>query len=176
MEKVFVIGDSRTGTTSLHRFFLDLGLKSIHYYLDQAKLVPPIHTDYQGNWQRLKKFYLQTSYEAFSDFPTRFYYREIFELFPKARFILSRRESVEKWQQSMRNFFIKRGKQIDLDHLTRVHVDFNESIRELFAAHPEAHFLELVIDEDSRENSVKLKSFLNMSSSRASLKKLNATR
>ena len=175
MEKVFVIGDSRTGTTSLHKFLLDLGYNSIHYYVDVENLVLPIHTDYEGNWQRLRNFYLTTSYNAFSDFPTRFYYKEIFELFPNAYFILSMRESVETWQKSMRKYFIDRGKQIDLKHLTNVHIDYNEKIKKLFAAHPEARFLELVIDANSDENSNRLKAFLNKSSSPATLRKLNSS-
>lgn len=176
MDKIFVLGDSRTGTTSLHRFFLDLGYDSIHYYPKEANLVDPIHDDWRGNWKRLKLFYLNTSHNAFSDFPTRFFYKEIFKLFPEAFYILTLRESVAKWRQSMRNYFTKQGQDIDLDHLTWVHNYLNAGIRKLFAAHQEARFLELIIDEDSESNSEKLKAFLHKHPSPVSLQKLNVSK
>ncbi len=46
---IFVIGDSRTGTTSMHNFFQAHGLRSIHYFIDQAAISSPIHLDYEEN-------------------------------------------------------------------------------------------------------------------------------
>ena len=182
MERVFVLGDSRTGTTSLHRFFLDLGYNSIHYYNDLEGLSVPMYRDYDGNWQILKKFYLTTSYNAFSDYPTRFYWKEIVDLFPDAYYILSMRKSIETWQESMSKYFAKRdnknnfGLKINIDKLTKIHIELNQQIQGFFYERPASHFIDLVIDEDSDLNSEKLKRFLEKEASSVKLKKHNHTK
>ena len=182
MDRVFILGDSRTGTTSLHKFFLDLGYNSIHYYANLEGLQRPISSDLDGNWQKLKKFYLTTSYNAFSDYPTRIFYKELYDLFPESYFILSKRESLEKWKSSMRSFFAKRGNKtdwgmkIDIEALAKRYVNGNEEIARFFAERPDARFLELTIDADSEANSEALKAFLSRRDSPVTLKKLNQTR
>lgn len=174
MQRVFVLGDSRTGTTSLHRFFMDLGFNSIHFYLDEAGIRRPASRYYAENWSRLKEFYLSSPYNAFSDYPTRIFYRDIYELFPDAYFILSERASSEIWRKSAAKYFPAQGVEVDVDKRTKIYDAQNKAIREFFAGRPGARFLCVTIDDDSEKNSQTIKKFLGVRSL-ALLHKLNAS-
>jgi Sulfotransferase domain len=84
--KIFGVGLSRTGTTSLHFALGLLGFRSIHY--------PPFH--------RLHE--LLERYDAAVDTPVACIFRELDALYPGSRFILTMRE-VRSWLASTQAFF-----------------------------------------------------------------------
>ncbi|WP_428929783.1 sulfotransferase [Marinibacterium sp. SX1] len=148
---VFVLGDSRTGTMTLHKFFQSAGFNSVHYFFKESGVTEPAHVDYASNWDRLRAFIDGSGYTAFTDYPTRTFYRDLFATYPDARFILTTRRDVATWQRSMREFFSKFDIKIDLDKLTVAHTEINEGIRTL-AAETGAPFLEICIDDDAGAN------------------------
>ncbi|WP_284164498.1 sulfotransferase [Frigidibacter sp. SD6-1] len=166
-KKVFVLGDSRTGTTSIHKFLLAAGYRSIHYYFKESGVSQnpgaeqPIEIGMAENWQRLRDFIDTSDYDAFSDYPTRSYYKELIETYPDAFFILSSRESLNVWQRSMTEFMTKFGFKLDIPRLSEIHVSLNERIRRLASAKG-VRFLEINIDNSSRENSLILSKFLGL--------------
>ena len=83
--KIFCIGDSRTGTTSLHYFLKAAGFKSIHHYEWITKLPGVSSADEERD--AVLAFIMESSYEAFTDHPTRSYYKEITSVFPDALII-----------------------------------------------------------------------------------------
>ncbi|MDW4549326.1 sulfotransferase [Defluviimonas sp. D31] len=170
---VFVLGDSRTGTTSLHHFFKSAGYQSIHYYFDESGVKKPAHLDIDGNWQRLKRFIVDSPYNAFSDYPTRIFYRQLFREFPTARFILSRRDSLETWKQSMVRYFRREQVDIDIEALSAHYINLNREIRAT-AAIDGRSLLEICIDEDDDENSRHLRAFLNIDGD-VTIRRLNAS-
>lgn len=85
-KKVFGIGLSRTGTTTLDDIFQQLGLNSKHF-VDELLCEP--------DWQILD------CYEAFSDSPIPKYYKQIDELYPESKFILTTRNKIS-WLSSMK--------------------------------------------------------------------------
>ena len=174
MQRIFVLGDSRTGTTSLHKFFLDLGFNSIHFYLEEANIRRPADKHYSENWRRLESFYTSCDYNAFSDYPTRIFYRDIYKLFPDAYFILSERESAAVWRRSAEQYFVKRGVDVDLDKRVGIYEELNRRIAEFFERRPEARFLRLVIDQDADVNARRIKDFLGIESA-ARLLRLNTS-
>ncbi|NDQ55816.1 MAG: hypothetical protein GZ088_01935 [Acidipila sp.] len=84
--KVFGIGLSRTGTTSLHQALGLLGFRSIHY--------PPLHlmTD------------LLQDYDAAVDTPVACSFRELDTRYPSSQFILTVRD-IRSWLASTEAFF-----------------------------------------------------------------------
>lgn len=91
--KVFGIGISRTGTTSLTAALRCLGYNTIHAPLSIIK-------------RRNGKFTLNTKavmrYEALTDSTVAYLYKELDEAFPRAKFILTIRD-VDRWLLSMRH-------------------------------------------------------------------------
>lgn len=87
--KVFGIGLSRTGTTTLHFLLEQLGFKSLHF-VDDLLDVP--------DWNVLD------DYDAFSDSPIPLYYRQCDLLYPKSKFILTTRNK-KSWLSSMKWLF-----------------------------------------------------------------------
>ena len=98
---IFLLGDSRTGTTSIHQWFLDHGIRSIHYFVREAGLTEPLHRHRKANWPSLRTFIRESGFEAFTDYPTRAFFREIVHEFPAAHFILSVRKDISTWRTSM---------------------------------------------------------------------------
>ncbi len=167
MTKIFVLGDSRTGTTSLHKFLQAAGYKSIHYYFGESGVQEggapdvPAGKGPETNWELLKHFIDTSGYDAFSDYPTRTYFRELMSAYTDAKFILTRRADLETWQRSMREFMGKFGLKLDIDALSSVHVSMNDEIRER-AATGNLKFCEINIDASSAENSEILRKFLGL--------------
>lgn len=91
--KIFCIGLSKTGTTSLHTAFKILGYKSFHrphYAIKQINKA-------KENGKRLV-YYLE-EYDVFSDRPFWRYYRELDRDYPGSKFILNTRGEKE-WVES----------------------------------------------------------------------------
>jgi hypothetical protein len=99
-DKIFGIGLSRTGTTSLHYAVTILGYRSRHY-------VPEL-------FEGLAQFDSLNNYQAFFDTPVPAMYRELSKKYPKALFILTTRP-VDSWILSMRKMFAEKGKQWGFD-------------------------------------------------------------
>jgi len=85
-QKIFCIGLSRTGTTSLHVALTRLGFRSCHY--------PPLH--------RLPE--IMECYDAVGDTPVACSFRELDAEYPGSRFVLTVRE-IRSWLASTERFF-----------------------------------------------------------------------
>lgn len=159
--KIFVLGDSRTGTMTLHKFLQSAGFRSIHYFFKESGVTEPAHADYDANWARFRAFIDGGKYDAFTDYPTRTFYRDLFAEYPDARFILTTRKDVDTWRTSMETFFSKFGMNINIDKLTGSYLRINDAVRDL-AAETGAPFLEICIDDDGGDNSAALSEFLDL--------------
>lgn len=100
--KIFVIGTNKTGTTSLHGYFQACGfLVSPQWEFEQ--LSDEFH---QGNRSRIME--LIKAYETFQDTPFSMadeeFLDELQKRYPRAKFILSVRESTDVWYQSLVRF------------------------------------------------------------------------
>jgi len=158
-EPIFVLGDSRTGTTTLHNYFERLGIRSVHYFVDEAGVTEPFHRHRQEKWLSLKAFIDTSGFRAFSDYPTRLFFRELVAAYPSAHFILSARATLETWQNSYRRYF-GLGEE-DLAYKSGFYSVWNEEIRWLCADAGVA-FLELCIDDDATQNAQRLCEFLGV--------------
>ena len=101
--KVFCIGFNKTGTTSVEQVLKDFG-----YPLgNQPAAEMLLHDCNKQDCGRLIR-YCQTA-EAFQDIPFSLpqTYRHLDNAFPKAKFILTIRDSKEQWYQSLLRFHAK---------------------------------------------------------------------
>ena len=85
-EKVFGIGLSRTGTTSLHRALLTLGYRSAHWI-----------NPYTNHILGISDYYY---FDAITDINTAAVFESLFFAFPNAKFIYTERD-VEEWAASI---------------------------------------------------------------------------
>lgn len=165
--KIFMLGDSRTGTMSFNHFMLALGLKAIHYYVVESNQIKVLHRHEDNwknrRWEKVKEFIDVSGYEAFSDYPTRLFYKELSAAYPDAYFILSTRSSVEKWQRSLVTYLESRNIVFDLEECTKTYIEDNQRIREHFAKSGN-RFIEICIEDDQKELSERLKNFLGIKS------------
>jgi hypothetical protein len=92
--KIFGIGLSRTGTTSLHLAFLRMGIPALHYPFELSQ-----------HWMRgsfNRNFHLD--YDAYTDIPTSKYFRELHACHPNAKFILTTRDE-DLWINSVKKYW-----------------------------------------------------------------------
>lgn len=130
--KTFVIGLSRTGTTSLHAAFVLLGIPSVHYPGRAARQW--LRGDFQPDGL--------AEYDACSDMPTPVYFRDLDRRYPGSRFILTVRD-VDRWLESVRELWETAGpssQKTVLRDLIRVAMygvtGFDrEHLRDVFEAH-----------------------------------------
>jgi hypothetical protein len=169
--KVFVLGESRTGTTSVHEYLCRSGLKAIHYYVAESGVTEPIHKHRASNWAKVQRFIDESGYDAFSDYPTRMFFRELGSLYPNACFILTVRQDVATWRSSMAVLLGERHDSLDL--LQAYYLCFNEEIR-CNCADLGLRFLEICIDDDAEQNARKIGGFLGVDAG-GSLLRLNAS-
>jgi hypothetical protein len=144
-DRVFVLGDSRTGTDSMHRYLASMGYKSIHLYEREAKTLPHTNENYEKNCGLIVDFVNESGFNAFSDYPTRLYYPTLYHAFPESAFILTVRKSTEVWVQSMEAYMSALGQEIDMLTLRDAYERVNFEIRSFFASSD--RFLELVVAE-----------------------------
>ncbi len=90
--KVFGIGLSRTGTTSLTAALRILGYKSIHYPLCLVRI--------KGDELHLDTKCVER-YDALTDIPVARFYKELDQAFPGSKFILTVRDTTS-WKKSMK--------------------------------------------------------------------------
>lgn len=155
--RIFVLGDSRTGTTALHNLFARNAIKSKHYFMEEARQTDPIHVDYAGNRDRFFEYLATTDVVAFSDYPTRFFFRELHERQPEANFILTARSSTEIWRRSMDSYFGKFGIKLDIEELVLSYEEINKEIEDLYSE--DRNFLKITIDEGD-DNNQKIANFI----------------
>lgn len=86
--KIFYIGLSRTGTTSCHHLFSELGLKSIHFVAPLLK----------NDWE------VVNNYVALGDTPVPLLFKECDKRYPNSKFILTTRDK-DQWLDSMKWMF-----------------------------------------------------------------------
>jgi hypothetical protein len=158
---VFVLGDSRTGTTSIHNYFQAHGLRSIHYFVDKIGISSPIHLDHEANEKKFMDFLSLENFDAYSDYPVRSFYRELHKKYPMAAYILTVRSSTDRWLSSMKNFFGSFAIDFDEDELKEGYEAGNNDIRVIFGG-SDRHFLEICIDDDSEKNSRRIDEFLGL--------------
>lgn len=101
--KIFCIGQNKTGTTSLKKFFEDHGFKVGNQ--EKAELL--IDQYIIRNWKPILK-YCETA-DVFQDIPfsNDYLYILLDHYFPNSLFILSERDSPEQWYNSITKFHAK---------------------------------------------------------------------
>ncbi|MBL4587664.1 MAG: hypothetical protein JKX84_11510 [Flavobacteriales bacterium] len=123
--KIFGIGLSRTGTSSLNRALEILGSRSVHFPIimrngsvkttfkyrlnkwgRELGVKKPIFWDFASESGNELKFRLPNGdeFDAMTDLPVARFYRELDKEFPNSKFILTTRNE-EEWLESCRNFF-----------------------------------------------------------------------
>src|SRR5262245_22430107 len=131
--KVFGIGLSRTGTTSLTEALRTLGYRAVHCPLSLLAL--------NGNGLELNKRVVDR-FDAFTDTPVARVYRELDEEFPRSKFILTTR-ALDAWLRSMRRMrnsftFLKllpKVRQLTLDLCGTASFFDEPALRECFVRH-----------------------------------------
>ena len=101
--KLFCIGFYKIGTGNLHRFFGNLGLRSIHWPnkvgdVDFQAKIAPFWNSNDAVIDALMP--VIQSYDAHSDVPYSGLYRTLAQRFPDAKFILATR-NVDRWWDSL---------------------------------------------------------------------------
>jgi len=97
--KIFGLGLSKTGTSSLTSALNLLGFKAVHWHYTKKVF------DYEDD--DIKIYYDKfMDYDAFSDTPIARIYQQLDERFPGSKFILTIRDR-EKWMESFRSQFEK---------------------------------------------------------------------
>ena len=100
-KRVFGIGLQRTGTATLHRAFGMLDLQSIHFFPSYIYARPEdVLVD------KIADFRLFDRYDAFSDNPTPFLFRQLDAWYPGSRFVLTVRDT-PSWLASVEWLFSK---------------------------------------------------------------------
>ena len=98
-DKVFIIGLNKTGTTTLEHALKILGYN-----------VKPYHDNVVIKCHKNPSLHLRVvtkDYNAFQDIPYCTYWKELYELYPNAKFILTVRSDADKWIKSLINHTLK---------------------------------------------------------------------
>ncbi|MCB0005011.1 MAG: hypothetical protein KDE04_01110 [Anaerolineales bacterium] len=101
MSKVFGIGYHRTGTTTLAHCLTHLGYHCQPY---TPRLLEQI---YQGDFS--ETFATVNRYDAFRDWPWPLIFRELYERYPDAKYILTVRRDEATWMNSLSKHAAKKG-------------------------------------------------------------------
>jgi len=91
--KIFEIGLNKTGTSSLNSALNGLGIKSLHDRFEVRK-----HLNYEKE-NDLKPLSSLKEFQGFSDSPFHILYKELYNLYPKSKFILTIRD-LKSWLKS----------------------------------------------------------------------------
>ncbi|MCX7549378.1 sulfotransferase family protein [Xanthomarina sp. F2636L] len=96
-QKVFILGFQKTGTTSLEHALQNLGYRVYGGDKNLMKFT---------NSEDLKAYIKETlvNWDAVQDMPWPLFYRELFELYPDAKYILTIRDT-DKWIRSVVTYF-----------------------------------------------------------------------
>ena len=169
--KVVGIGFNKTGTTTIRRCLLILGIgpHPDRFAMNEAGLVQALVE--RGDTERSLNF--AANYRGFEDHPWNIgtLYQDFSERYPDTRFILTVRDS-ESWWQSLTPYGIRDPTsriirlfmhQLGIDRFEKATViaayeDFNRNIIEYFADHPEK--LLITMDLEAGDGWEKLCHFL----------------
>lgn len=124
--KVFGIGKSRTGTSSLNRALNQLGIKSVHkasYLTDYVKANMA-----SGNFL----LYGLEDYRGFSDHPIDWLYKELDKQYPNSLFIYTRRDDRQAWVRSMHILVEASREERNEDKWGREYEAHEQGVREYF--------------------------------------------
>ncbi|MEX2595908.1 MAG: sulfotransferase family protein [Salibacteraceae bacterium] len=161
--KVFCIGFMKTGTTTLNRALSILGYRVSHNSWRWLKYI------FRNDWQSIKD--KMNEWDAAEDNPIPLIYKELDQLFPGSKFILTTRDP-EKWYDSvsyhignlktpMHEWLFGRGKGLpkqDKEHSIRIFNTHRERVIEYFKDRPEDL---LIIDVTEIQNWNTICSFLD---------------
>jgi len=154
--KIFCIGDSRTGTTSLHYFLKAAGFKSIHHYEWVIERSKAFGADEERN--AFLAFITESSYDTFTDYPTRRYYKEITSAIPDA-LIINTTRSEKSLASSASNYFGLDDK--ETIEWIDAHLAKEAEIERYFRDSPQYKYLAVNICEDGDSSNL-LKDFLGL--------------
>ncbi|MDC1499579.1 hypothetical protein N8390_10585 [Amylibacter sp.] len=148
MTKVFGIGLSKTGTTSLYASLALLGYKTITYR-HMAEI--GMHSWFRGDF----KIDHLDGIDAATDLPVAPFFRELDQAYPGSKFILTKRP-IEGWQKSITRQFNQTSQQrhlpsfardthlatygiwgVNEDRLTQVFKDHEIAVRDHFSNRPD---------------------------------------
>ena len=176
LPKVFAIGMPRTGTTSLHYFFGMLGLKARHLDMELCNMIG------RGDYNLADI----DNYDAFSDSTYSYIWKDLYYIWPNARFIITTRpdqlwlRSIEKLAALNRHFGVWDDRPANADQRNFLTMffgspDFDSSIwlsayrrhrletRSFFRNLPEDKFLEVeMVEERNVENAHRVAKFLGI--------------
>ncbi|KAF4636517.1 hypothetical protein G7Y89_g1565 [Cudoniella acicularis] len=109
--KVLCLGLSRTGTSSLRQAFFDLGIHDVYHYSSIVNENPPDAKLWvralewklkgKGTWEKKDWDALLGHCMALSDHPCLTFYDELLETYPDAKVILTVRDNVDVWHDSV---------------------------------------------------------------------------
>jgi hypothetical protein len=152
--KIFVIGLSKTGTTSIGDALEKLGYRRLGWTHVRSRVM--VHTWINGD--RTTNLELTHLYDAFEDLPWPIMYRKMAETYPDAKFILSRRRDEATWLRSMR-VHMGRGKWEPYSHffgadtfegneeiIRASYVNHTQDVQSFFADKP-GRMVEMNIDD-----------------------------
>jgi hypothetical protein len=131
--KVFGIGLSRTGTTSLTEALRTLGYRAVHCPLSLVA--------FNGSGLKLNKRVV-ARYDAFTDTPVARVYKELDAEFPGSKFILTTR-NIDAWLRSVRRMgpsftllkLLPKVRQLTLDFSGTTSFFDQRAMQEAFIAH-----------------------------------------
>jgi len=99
--EVLCAGLSKTGTTSIHHALQRLGYTSLHY--DQNRLFNVL-----SGRESEPDFRIYDDYQAVSDVPSAYFFRELAEAYPRCKIVLTVRDA-DSWYESIRKHFSERS-------------------------------------------------------------------
>ena len=152
-KKIFVIGLSKTGTTSLHSAFDILGINSIHY---------PQYYQLSGQDLEFKWHWKFERSRAFSDIPVIAFLDELLKKYPESCVIYTSREKTT-WLESCRKHFElpainPKGNALrlkvygcpvfDFEKFSNVYDEHDQMIRERFKDH--SRFIEIKLEQKDK--------------------------
>lgn len=146
-EKIFGIGLSKTGTTSLSEALNILGIKSIH---------KPRKEFLKEKERGLPYFSTLKGYYGFTDFPCWYIYKELDRLYPGSKFILTERDP-EEWYESRKKHYQRRldeGIKLNWDmseNSMKKMIKHNKEVMEYFENRPEDLLILNIIDGEGWE-------------------------
>lgn len=152
--RIFVIGLSKTGTSSIGDALALLKYKRLGWKDIRSRHL--VHTWANADYAALID---QTRYfDAYEDLPWPFMYKQMSEMYPDAKFILSLRKDERTWLESLRRH-VGRGRwrpysyfygaqEVDGNEATVLEAYRNHTaaVREYFSAMPD-RYVEIVIDD-----------------------------
>ena len=170
---IFILGDSRTGTQSLCNYLKRNSIPAVHYAVEESGCILPLHEHIDINKENFFNFIDSSAYYGFSDYPVRFFYKELIQRYPKASYILNFRSSTEVWLKSLTTFLAQFEITPNAEEVVRNYEDINNDIRGIYT-NGTTKFLEICIDDGDVKNGRLLSAFLGIQNA-TNLSRDNAT-